>query len=108
VAALAGEAVRLVERAEVPHRRRAEAGLLRQLAAGDLLRRGVRLALQRPLRELPVPAAGRVAVLLDEVEPGVVHRDDDGEVRLVDDAVEPREPSARTNSSSRSRSHGFS
>src|SRR6185437_15565438 len=41
-----------------------------------------------PLRELPVSAADRVAKLLDQVEPVRLGRDDQREVRLVDDRID--------------------
>src|SRR5690606_2700756 len=78
VEALAGQAVGVVEHAEQPPVRGPQPGLLRQLDPGLLLagRRG-----GRALREAPGTAAHRVAVLLHQVEPVVLHRDDQHEDR---------------------------
>src|SRR3712207_8615869 len=60
-------------------RSRAQAGLLRELGARRLLRRGARHV---ALRQLPREAPERVAVLPDQGDRLAVPRDDEGEVVL--------------------------
>ena len=75
--------------AEAAQRAGAEAGLLGELGAGQLLRAVPVLAVAPgALRELPGPAAQRVAELLDQPEAVVLGGDDQREVGALDDAVE--------------------
>src|SRR6266567_1686760 len=86
VAPLAAHAVRAVQEAKLRELPGAQAGLLDELPAGQALRIGLPAAGHGPLREAPAPPADRVAVLLHEMEPAVLGRDDQREVGFVDHA----------------------
>ena len=84
---LVGEPVGEVQPAEVGHHARPQAGLLRELAAGELLRVAVD-ALPGALRELPEALPHRVAVLLDQPHRVVLDRHDQRRRGLLDPAVQ--------------------
>src|SRR5690606_9960435 len=73
-------AVPAVERAERGPGRGAQPGLLGQLGAAQLLRGAGTALREAALRELPVPPADRVAVLLHKVEAAVLGGDHHGVV----------------------------
>jgi hypothetical protein len=58
-------------------------------------------------RKFPGPPLNRVTVLLDEMEPVLLFRNDEGEIRFVDHGVATWEPSGHSIRSSRTDSQGF-
>jgi hypothetical protein len=73
-----------------------EAGLLAQFEPGQLGRLAGLAGREAALRERPGTPLDRVPVLLDQVEPAVLGRDDQGEVALFDDRVRACDPSRRS------------
>src|SRR5215472_11456965 len=93
VEALADYAVRAMQVPEVAQDARGQAGLLAEFFPGEVLRVvGDGHAGKRALRELPAPHPYRVAVLLHQVEPAVLDRDDQREVRLLHVRVDSGRP----------------
>src|SRR5690606_7974082 len=88
VEALPARPVRAVQVAEVLQRPGAQAGLLGELDARQLLRLGLPPPGEGALREAPRALPDRVPVLLDEVEPVPLDGDDQHEVRFVHDPVD--------------------
>ena len=106
---LVGDRVRELDAGELAPLGRLEAGLLAELALRAVER--VLAVRHAALRDLPRVAVERVAVLPDQDDPVlVVDRDDaGGDVREVDDAVDPGAAvRARSTSSCQTVSHGFS
>jgi bifunctional non-homologous end joining protein LigD len=92
MAVLRRHAVRGAQAAERGQVARAKPRLLRELQRGQLLRCPRRLGRESALREGPAAPPDRVPVLLHEVEAAVLGRDDQGEVRLVDERVAAPRP----------------
>jgi bifunctional non-homologous end joining protein LigD len=92
VAVLRRHAMRGAQAAERGQRARAETRLLGELQRGELLRCPRRLGREAALREGPAAPSDRVPVLLHEVEAAALGRDDQGEVRLVDERVAAPRP----------------
>jgi bifunctional non-homologous end joining protein LigD len=94
IPALAGDPVRAVQEAEPGQVVGAQAGLLDELEPGQFLRRAGGSWREPALRKRPAAPAERVAELLDQVEPVVFLRYDQGEVLLLDERVNSARPVA--------------